>query len=290
MQHPSVSGLTRTATTTVTTTTLHLKQHQQQEQELQLQTPHLHHYHHQHHHHYCKQEKCIWNCCYCCCYRCYCCLSVVVCITKTKRRRSNWITSSCPYIGKSPNLIGAAPAGHGHGHQKRFSSHWGAHTGMLEYPQRFARNIPNSNSSSGNTATTAPQLPQHQNYQSYQNSYRQVAPGSPAHHQRQSSLSQQQQQSLQHHRTLSTASSCSAQHKSVTFGHNQPPSSAPIDYSNGSSSGNSSCSAAGNVGPQSMAGNMKHGKNLPPTLSTYSMLGNCFPKEIPFTWQQKVAI
>lgn len=132
---------------------------------------------------------------------------------------------------------------------------------MLEYPQRFARNIPNSNSSSGNTATTAPQLPQHQNYQSYQNSYRQVAPGSPAHHQRQSSLSQQQQQSLQHHRTLSTASSCSAQHKSVTFGHSQPPSSAPIDYSNGSSSGNSSCSAAGNVGPQSMAGNMKHGKS-----------------------------
>ncbi|EDW13056.1 uncharacterized protein Dmoj_GI21852, isoform C [Drosophila mojavensis] len=136
---------------------------------------------------------------------------------------------------------------------------------MLEYPQRFARNIPNS---SGNAP---PQLPQHQNYQSC----RQLAPNSPAHHQRHSSLSQQQQQlqqqlqqqqqqqqqlSLQHHRTLSTASSCSAQHKSVTFG--QPASSGcpvPIDYSNGgSSSGNSSCS---NAGPQSMAGNMKHGKS-----------------------------
>ncbi|EDW03458.1 cytoplasmic protein NCK1 [Drosophila grimshawi] len=147
---------------------------------------------------------------------------------------------------------------------------------MLEYPQRFARNIPNS---SGNAATATsspqypPQLPQHQNYPSC---------ASPVHHQRHSSLQQQQQQqqqqlqqqlqqqqqqSLQHHRTLSTASSCSAQqHKSVTFG--QPANSgcpAPIiDYNNGgSSSGNSSCSAgtANNAGQQSMAGNMKHGKS-----------------------------
>ncbi|XP_034667217.1 cytoplasmic protein NCK1 isoform X2 [Drosophila subobscura] len=94
---------------------------------------------------------------------------------------------------------------------------------MLEHPQRFARNIPDSSNSSTS-----------------------------------SSAQQQQQQQLQlHHRTLSTASSCSAQHKSVTFG--QP----AIDYSNGgSSSGNSSsCSAAGNAGTQSMAGNMKHGKS-----------------------------
>lgn len=138
---------------------------------------------------------------------------------------------------------------------------------MLEYPQRFARNIPNSNSASSGNSTVSqqqypPQLPLHQNQ-----NYRQLAttssagsgPGSPVHHQRQSSLLQQQQ----HHRTLSTASSCSAQHKSVTFG--QPALSAPqADYSNnGSSSGNSSnCSAAGGnaAGPQSMAGNMKHGK------------------------------
>ncbi|EDW65032.1 SH2/SH3 adapter protein dreadlocks isoform X1 [Drosophila virilis] len=149
---------------------------------------------------------------------------------------------------------------------------------MLEYPQRFARNIPNSSSGNANSSPQyPPQLPQHQNYQSC----RQLAPGSPAHHQRHSSLSHhqhqqqqqqqqqqqlqlQQQHSLQHHRTLSTASSCSAQHKSVTFG--QPASSgcpAPIDYSNGgSSSGNSSCSAGtGNAGQQSMAGNMKHGKS-----------------------------
>lgn len=135
---------------------------------------------------------------------------------------------------------------------------------MLEYPQRFARNIPNSNSASSGNSTVSqqqypPQLPLHQNQ-----NYRQLATtssgsgsGSPVHHQRQSSLLQQQ-----HHRTLSTASSCSAQHKSVTFG--QPALSAPTaDYSNnGSSSGNSSsCSAAGNAaGPQSMAGNMKHGK------------------------------
>ncbi|KAH8266470.1 hypothetical protein KR044_001515 [Drosophila immigrans] len=128
---------------------------------------------------------------------------------------------------------------------------------MLEYPQRFARNIPNSSSTdnSGNNTPGQypPQLPQHQNYQS---TYRSQAPGSPAHHQRQASLSQQAQ-AAQHHRTLSTASSCSAQHKSVTFG--QPASTG--DYSNGSSSGNSSCSAAGNAGPQSMAGNMKHGKS-----------------------------
>ncbi|KAH8409506.1 hypothetical protein KR222_007352 [Zaprionus bogoriensis] len=139
---------------------------------------------------------------------------------------------------------------------------------MLEYPQRFARNIPNSNSNSSGNSTASvhqypPQLPLHQNQnqnQSQNQNYRatqqqQLAPGSsPVHHQRQSSLQQQ------HHRTLSTASSCSAQHKSVTFG--QPALSAPTDYSNGSSSGNSSCSAAGNAaGPQSMAGNMKHGKS-----------------------------
>ncbi|BFF96186.1 cytoplasmic protein NCK1 [Drosophila madeirensis] len=145
---------------------------------------------------------------------------------------------------------------------------------MLEHPQRFARNIPDSSNSSTSSSAQQypPPPPQHQNLnlnqnqnqnqnQIYQYRPQTQAPGSPAHHQRHSSLSQQQQQQQQqlqlHHRTLSTASSCSAQHKSVTFG--QP----AIDYSNGgSSSGNSSsCSAAGNAGTQSMAGNMKHGKS-----------------------------
>ncbi|KAH8282057.1 hypothetical protein KR054_005210 [Drosophila jambulina] len=131
---------------------------------------------------------------------------------------------------------------------------------MLEHPQRFVRNIPDSSASSSSSSSHhqyPPQLPQHQNLnqnQIYQ--YRpQVpvpVPGSPAHHQRHSSLSQQQL----HHRTLSTASTCSAQHKSVTFG--QP----ALDCGNGSGSGNSSSgSAAGNAGTQPMAGNMKHGKS-----------------------------
>ncbi|ALC37926.1 dock [Drosophila busckii] len=131
---------------------------------------------------------------------------------------------------------------------------------MLEYPPRFARHNPQSNNSSGAAATISnvpqypPQLPQHQNY-------RPLAPGSPTPVQRQSSLSQQQQQQQQqqqHQRTLSTASSCSAQHKSVTFGSGC---TAPIDYNNGSSSGNSNCSLAHNAATQSMAGNMKHGKS-----------------------------
>ncbi|XP_017011507.2 SH2/SH3 adapter protein dreadlocks [Drosophila takahashii] len=150
---------------------------------------------------------------------------------------------------------------------------------MLEHPQRFVRNIPDSSANSH-----PPQLPQHQNLNLNQNlnqnqnqiyQYRpQVpvpVPGSPAHHQRHSSLPQQQQQNLQqqqqqtlhHHRTLSTASSCSAQHKSVTFG--QPALDCGGNGSgsaNGSGSGNSSSgSAAGNAGTQPMAGNMKHGKS-----------------------------
>ncbi|EDW77705.1 uncharacterized protein Dwil_GK24636 [Drosophila willistoni] len=130
---------------------------------------------------------------------------------------------------------------------------------MLEYPQRFARSIPDSSISSSSSISSGshpypPQLPQHQNLnpnQNYQQQQQhQYRPQSPANHQRHASLSQQQQQ---HHRTLSTASSCSVQHKSVTFG--QP----PIDYiCSGNGSGKES-----NAGPtqQSMAGNMKHGKS-----------------------------
>ncbi|XP_068141589.1 SH2/SH3 adapter protein dreadlocks [Drosophila tropicalis] len=133
---------------------------------------------------------------------------------------------------------------------------------MLEYPQRFARSIPDSSISSSSSISSGsqqhqpypypPQLPQHQNLnpnQNYQQQH-QHRPQSPANHQRHASLSQQQQL---HHRTLSTASSCSVQHKSVTFG--QP----PIDYiCSGNGSGKES-----NAGPtqQSMAGNMKHGKS-----------------------------
>lgn len=178
--------------------------------------------------------------CCCCCH--HLAIALAICNSSGKSHRS---TRSIQHPGPTEVLL------------KPLRSH----TGMLEYPQRFARNIPNSNSnSSGNSTVSSfsqqqsqypPQLPLHQNQNQ---NYRQLAPGSsPVHHQRQSSLQQQ------HHRTLSTASSCSAQHKSVTFG--QPALSAPTDYSNGSSSGNSSCSAAGNAaGPQSMAGNMKHGK------------------------------
>ncbi|XP_030384204.1 cytoplasmic protein NCK1 isoform X1 [Scaptodrosophila lebanonensis] len=142
---------------------------------------------------------------------------------------------------------------------------------MLEYPQQFARNFPDSSSSSQkqqqqqqHSQQYPPQPPQHQQafyrqQQQQQQQQQKTAPGSPAHHQRHTSLSQQ---ALQHHRTLSTASSCSAQHKSVTFGQSPSSGCPPIDYSNGSSSGNSSCSAAGNAGhTQSMAGNMKHGKS-----------------------------
>ncbi|KAH8334265.1 SH2/SH3 adapter protein dreadlocks [Drosophila kikkawai] len=134
---------------------------------------------------------------------------------------------------------------------------------MLEHPQRFVRNIPDSSASSSSSSSHhqyPPQLPQHQNLnqnQIYQYRPQVPVPGSPAHHQRHSSLSQQQQQQL-HHRTLSTASTCSAQHKSVTFG--QP----ALDCGNGSGSGSgnsSSGSAAGNAGTQPMAGNMKHGKS-----------------------------
>ncbi|XP_020799199.1 cytoplasmic protein NCK1 [Drosophila serrata] len=137
---------------------------------------------------------------------------------------------------------------------------------MLEHPQRFVRNIPDSSASSSSSHHQyPPQLPQHQNLnqnQIYQYRPQVPVPGSPAHHQRHSSLSQQQQQQQLHHRTLSTASTCSAQHKSVTFG--QP----ALDCGNGSGSGSgsgsgnsSSGSAAGNAGTQPMAGNMKHGKS-----------------------------
>ncbi|KAH8357053.1 hypothetical protein KR200_008626 [Drosophila serrata] len=135
---------------------------------------------------------------------------------------------------------------------------------MLEHPQRFVRNIPDSSASSSSSSSHhqyPPQLPQHQNLnqnQIYQYRPQVPVPGSPAHHQRHSSLSQQQQQQQLHHRTLSTASTCSAQHKSVTFG--QP----ALDCGNGSGSGSgnsSSGSAAGNAGTQPMAGNMKHGKS-----------------------------
>ncbi|KAH8246679.1 hypothetical protein KR038_010386 [Drosophila bunnanda] len=135
---------------------------------------------------------------------------------------------------------------------------------MLEHPQRFVRNIPDSSASSSSSSSHhqyPPQLPQHQNLnqnQIYQYRPQVPVPGSPAHHQRHSSLSQQQQQL--HHRTLSTASTCSAQHKSVTFG--QPALDCGNGSGSGSGSGNSSSgSAAGNAGTQPMAGNMKHGKS-----------------------------
>ncbi|XP_039949372.1 cytoplasmic protein NCK1 [Bactrocera neohumeralis] len=174
---------------------------------------------------------------------------------------------------------------------------------MLEYPQRFARNIPDSS-----TASNVPinqQQHQHQLHHhnhNHQQSHQQphvlignssggglvgahyhqqyppqpypATPGSPAHQHRhipqqhataiavtasyQPRSQSQQQQQQQHQRTLSTASSCSAQHKSVTFGQVTAASNIAGyagDYSGGSSSGNSSC------GQQSMAGNMKHGKS-----------------------------
>ncbi|KAH8324339.1 hypothetical protein KR074_005792 [Drosophila pseudoananassae] len=140
---------------------------------------------------------------------------------------------------------------------------------MLEHPQRFVRNIPDSSASSSSSSSQQyphlvphghpPQLPQHQNLNLNQNQNYQYrpqvpvpVPGSPAHHQRHASLSQQQQQL--HHRTLSTASSCSAQHKSVTFG--QP----ALDCGNGSGGANGS-GCYSNTGTQPMAGNMKHGKS-----------------------------
>ncbi|XP_037959712.1 cytoplasmic protein NCK1 [Teleopsis dalmanni] len=135
---------------------------------------------------------------------------------------------------------------------------------MLEYPQRFARNIPDSSSTSNVPVSQQHHHPRHHHHQQqhnvhinsggvvgshYSHQYP-IVPGSPAH--------QHRHQQQQHHRNLSTASSCSAQHKSVTFSQvttsNGGGNCFGGDYS-GSSSGNSSC------GQQSMAGNMKHGKS-----------------------------
>ncbi|XP_058979955.1 cytoplasmic protein NCK1 [Musca domestica] len=155
---------------------------------------------------------------------------------------------------------------------------------MLEYPQRFTRTVPEPLLTQTNTTThqqqqqpkhhQQPQPLPHQNFQTqpttagsthyYPNQQQQqqqasypTTPASPAHQTRYPQQQQQQQPPLpppsQHQRNLSTASSCSAQHKSVTF--SQVPSNSG-DYSAGSSSGNSSCG-----GQQSMAGNMKHGKS-----------------------------
>ncbi|TMW48704.1 hypothetical protein DOY81_006223 [Sarcophaga bullata] len=146
---------------------------------------------------------------------------------------------------------------------------------MLEYPQRFARNIPEPSTTTTQNINThhshhlhhqQPQPLPHQNYQQH------IVVGSHYHPNSQQQQQQQQQQGSypttpaspahqtrypqppQHQRNLSTASSCSAQHKSVTF--SQVTTSNSGDYSAGSSSGNSSCG-----GQQSMAGNMKHGKS-----------------------------
>uniref|UniRef100_A0A1A9UPK8 Cytoplasmic protein NCK1 n=1 Tax=Glossina austeni TaxID=7395 RepID=A0A1A9UPK8_GLOAU len=149
---------------------------------------------------------------------------------------------------------------------------------MLEYPQRFARNIPEPSSSAQNNlpahhsshhqhqqqqlSTQYHQQQGSQHFHPYQGSYPST-PASPAHQHRHyiggtagvalsSSVPPPPPPVSQHHRNLSTASSCSAQHKSVTFSQQANCG----DYSGGSSS-NSSCGG----GLQSMAGNMKHGKS-----------------------------
>ncbi|XP_017464652.1 PREDICTED: cytoplasmic protein NCK1 [Rhagoletis zephyria] len=165
---------------------------------------------------------------------------------------------------------------------------------MLEYPQQFSRNIPGSSTTSSVSITHKKhQLYHHsQIHQQLQqrqrthllvgsnsggglvsaHDHQQYSPEpSPVHQHRHiphatvifatNGAHQQRpqpQQQQYHQGTLSTASSCSAQHKSVTFGQVTAASNIAGyggDYSGGSSSGNSSS------GQQSMAGNMKHGKS-----------------------------
>ncbi|XP_055916683.1 cytoplasmic protein NCK1 [Eupeodes corollae] len=148
---------------------------------------------------------------------------------------------------------------------------------MLEHPQRFARNIPDSSSTAAITNSNVPAALANRNHYlpsggagvtgswHQQQQHSQASTPASTQYQPSSSSSYQQQnypvppppgspaphhhQQQHHHRNLSSASNCST-HKSVTFSSN-------------TNSNGGDCIGGGNLGcgSQSMAGNMKHGKS-----------------------------